>query len=152
VIELIQVSKKFKSAAELPKWLLHGLSIQKQIRLIRNALGMTQKQLAARIKKKQHAIAQIESREDADIRLSTVREIAQGLNCELLLLLVPREEILRAVEARSLNEARRVVATSAANMALEGQKPSHEAIRREIEEMKRQIMEKHRSGLWEQKK
>jgi hypothetical protein len=59
---------------------------------------------------------------------------------------------LKTVEGQSLNKARMLVVASAANMALEGQKPSHEAIRQQIEEMKRQIMEKHRSSLWEQKK
>ena len=59
-INLLQISRKFKSIQDVPKWMRHGLAIFSQIRFIRKALGMTQKQLAVRSKGNQCDIAMLE--------------------------------------------------------------------------------------------
>lgn len=69
------------------------------IRAIRDALGMTSVQLAARMGVSQPRVTDIERREGQDaVTLSTLRKAAEALDCTLVYALVPNgslDEVLR---------------------------------------------------------
>jgi len=149
-INLYQLNNKFKSTEELPKWLQeNNLSIFDQIRVLRKALGMTQAQLAQRIGSHQGDIANLENGERGDVQLSTLTKTASTLNCELLITLVPKQEISKLLEERSMALAQKIVAMSSANSAMELQKPNRAMIKEELHELQEEILKKRRSSLWE---
>lgn len=146
---LLQVSRKFKSASEVPPWLLHRLPAAVQIRALRQVLGMTQMQLASRLGVRQGDIAKIEKNDAKDVRLSTLRKIAEGLGCELLTVLVPKEDIKQVIEKKALEAAKKLVAANTANMAMELQKPDAQMIKEEIQTVQEEMIRKRRSRLWD---
>ena len=80
-------------------------------RTIRQALGMTTGDLAQRLAVSQPRVCQLERAEaDGTIRLSGLRQLGDGLNCELVYALVPHEPLEHMVR----QQARRKVAEEAA--------------------------------------
>lgn len=146
---LSQVSRKFKSMGDVPPWLLHNLSAAVQIRVIRQALGMTQAQVAKRLGVRQGDVAKIEKVNAKDIRVSTLRKIAEVLGCEFLTVFVPKEEVKQVVEKKAMELAKKIVLANTANMAMELQKPDSETIEEEIRTIQEEIVKKRRSCLWE---
>jgi len=79
------------------------------VRAVRDALGMSTRQLAARMKVAQPTVVQLEqSEERGTIQLATLRRAADAMNCDLVYALVPREGSL---EATVLTQARRRAST-----------------------------------------
>lgn len=147
---LHRISAKMHSLGEAPKWLHEKLSASEQIRLIREALGMTQKQLGERTEMGQSAIAQIESK-NGDMQISTLQKIARALECELIVRLVPKKEITQLLDQKSEAAARKLLSISTANTALELQKPGDKDIELVVREKQAEFLTKHRSWLWEKK-
>ncbi len=145
---LIQVSAKFAKLREKVNQFAQFPSIFKQIYLLRSALGMTQKQLAARIKCQQGDIAKLESEHKADVQISTLKKAAAALNCDLILMMVPKSNIAEYIEAKSEQMARKLIAASSANMAMEIQKPNKNVIGAQIKDLKEDIIKHRRSLLW----
>jgi transcriptional regulator with XRE-family HTH domain len=84
-LERMQQNPKFRKQQRLIKpFYLVAIEI---IRL-RNQLGITQKELAKRAGTHQTRISKIESSE-LDFRISTLEEIAEALECQLVISLVP---------------------------------------------------------------
>jgi len=72
------------------------------VRAIRDALGMTTRQLAARLHVSQPTIINIEKNEASDrITLKRLRETAEALNCTLVYALVPNTSLNGIVENRA---------------------------------------------------
>src|SRR5262245_8023854 len=72
------------------------------VRAIRDALGMTTRQLAARMGLSQSTIAALEKGEEAEtVSLKTLREAAKALDCRLVYALVPNTTLEEAVNARA---------------------------------------------------
>ncbi len=93
------------------------------VRAVRDALGMSTRQLAARMNVAQPSVVQLEQSEaSGTIQLATLRRAADAMNCDLVYALVPREGSL---EATVLTQARRrassVVNAVDRSMALEDQ-------------------------------
>ena len=145
-----QISDKFKALADLPKWMREDILLHIQVKFIRLALGMTQAQLAGRAGTSQADLAKLERGRRQDVRLSTLKKIASALNSELLIQLVPKKNLSAFVEEKSLELARKLISQSSSNMAMELQKPGKRAIQAAIEDLKNNIMTKHRSKLWEE--
>jgi predicted DNA-binding mobile mystery protein A len=143
------ISNKFKDVGTLPKWLRHGISVFKQIRLIRQAFGMSQKQLAEKIGSDQKNIATLENKQLEDTRISTIKRIAEALNCDLLMTLVPKKKIEEFLEEKSLQAAKQIVAGSSSTMAMELQKPDKDSLKQQIQEIKTEILRKKRHILWQ---
>jgi transcriptional regulator with XRE-family HTH domain len=133
---------------EIPDW-LRPVSIGLQIRRIREALGMTQLQLAERSNLQQSVIAEIEGGKRTDLCLTTIAKLAGGLNCQSVVQIVPQKKIHELVDEKSTELARKIVAASSGSSAIELQMPKRSVINKEINEIKRDILEKHRSSLWQ---
>jgi len=116
---------------------------------LREALGLTQAQLAKRISSTQTVVFNLE-KETVDPRWSTLQRVAEGLNCELLLRLVPRENIEKQVRDRALGKARKIVGMSLASANLEMQGPSEKTREEEVKRIAERLMSEKRSRLWEE--
>ncbi len=145
-----QVSSKFKSADVFPGWLDALPDYQEQIKTIRETLGMTQEQLGKRVGRSKRAISSIENGNAAPFT-HLLQAIAEALNADVKISFVPRKRITDFLEEKSTQKAQEVIKLTKTSSALEVQTPSDEEILRQIEKLKREILEKRRTTLWEPK-
>jgi len=136
------------SRDELPQAMRTRISIAKQIKLIRSAIGMTQAQLGMRLNCKQTVVARIES-ETSDPNIGTLNRIATALNCELIVFLVPKTKLTQVVHERAEYKARQILQFSTSQAALEAQIPENDVIQDQLELLKQDLMSHKRSRLWE---
>jgi len=98
------------------------------IKALRQALAMSQADLARRMNVTQAAVASMERSEAAGkIQLDTLQRVAEAMDCDLVYALVPRrslEVVLRDAARRKLSPHLRAVAQT---MSLEDQDSSPEA-------------------------
>jgi len=93
------------------------------VQTIRKALGMTTKQLGARIGMAQPNVTKLEKAEQRDaVTLATLRRAAGGLDCDLVYAFVPRNGNLEeAVRRRAQAVAERELGRVSHSMELESQ-------------------------------
>jgi predicted DNA-binding mobile mystery protein A len=92
------------------------------IRAIRDAFGMTAEQLGGRLGVSQPTVQKLErSEQEGTIQLSSLRRVAEALNCKLVYTFVPREPLARTYELAAREVARRELAAISHSMALEDQ-------------------------------
>lgn len=93
------------------------------IKAVREALGMTTSQLAARLDVKQPSVVTMEQSEvKGTIELATLRRAAQALDCTLVYALVPNKPLETTIRARARAFARRRLGPVEHSMLLEDQK------------------------------
>jgi predicted DNA-binding mobile mystery protein A len=92
------------------------------IRGVREALGMTAEQLAKRLRVTQPAIAALEQSEvKGTMELTTLRRVAEALNCTLVYALVPNRPLEETVRDHARKFMRRRFAAVEHSMLLEDQ-------------------------------
>lgn len=92
------------------------------IRAIRDALGMTGQQFAARLGVKPQSVSDIEKSEAAgSIQLKTLDRVAEALDCTLVYALVPKTSLEGAVQTRARRIALKDLKRVAHTMKLEDQ-------------------------------
>lgn len=92
------------------------------VRAVRDALGITSRQLAARMGLAQSTIIALEKGEAAGtVTLNTMREAAEALNCQLVYALAPRTSLTDMVQQRARALAKKKLARVRHTMRLEGQ-------------------------------
>jgi predicted DNA-binding mobile mystery protein A len=137
--------------ASLEKWRvsrLPGRPPSGWLRAIRKTLGMSSSALARRVHVSDSAIRKLEQSEaDGAITLTSLRRMAEALDCELHYALVPRKPLKDIMGERALEVARQHVGTVAHHMALESQSVDDEVMREQIEELAEQLLRKPRD-LW----
>ena len=144
-----QISKKFKSIEDLPEWLSNYPDFKDQIKLLRETLGMTQEQLAKMVNRSLRSIQQIESGE-ARPKISTLYKIAQALNTELKITLIPSQNIMEFLDEKARKKAEQLVKLTKTSSTLEIQTPSKEESKGQVERLKNEILERRRDSLWNQ--
>lgn len=144
-----QISNKFKSINELPEWLSNYPDLKDQIKLLRETLGITQEQLGKTVNRSLRSIQQIES-SHAMPKITTLNKIANALNAELKIALIPRQNINEFLDKKASEKAKQLVKLSKASSALEIQSPSEEESKLQFERLKKEILEKRRDCLWNQ--
>ena len=90
------------------------------IKTVREAIGMTVSQLAARLGVTQPRITKMESNED-NLKLSTMKKAAEAMNCEFVYYFKPRTTFQNLVDEQAKKKAAEVLKTVNVNMALENQ-------------------------------
>ncbi|MGE0623802.1 MAG: mobile mystery protein A [Pseudomonadales bacterium] len=121
------------------------------IRAIREALGMTSRQLGARLGVSQPRATKIEQAErDGSITLETLRRAAQAMDCQLVYAFVPRASLQALVEERARRRARSMLQATSHSMALENQRADADTDRAQLEQLIRELAEKSSSDLWEE--
>lgn len=92
------------------------------VRAIRDALGMSGAQLAARLGVKAPSVVALEQSEMADtIRLETLRKAALALDCQLVYALVPNKPLADMVTERAQAKALGVIGGVSHSMTIENQ-------------------------------
>src|SRR5882672_627813 len=120
------------------------------LRAVRQALGMTTRQLAKAVGVTQAAVVDAERSEAKDdITLATLRRYATALDCELVYALVPNRPLQESLEARADKVARDHVLRVRHSMALEDQQTSDDTLEREVTELRGRLLEGKRSRLWQ---
>jgi len=120
------------------------------IRAIREALGMTQRQLARRVGRKPQTILDLQAREAAQtIQLNTLREIAEAMDCELVYAVVPRKPLGTMLEDRARSVARETLRRTGHSMELEHQGLSVRERERAFDREVDRLLAGSRRKLWE---
>lgn len=118
------------------------------IRAIRDAIGMSGAQLAAKLGMKPPSVVALEQSEAAaTIRLETLQKAAAALDCELVYALVPRKPLEEIVQDRARMIALRELGGIAHSMGLEDQ-----AVPDELEERINRFIEQslRDRDLWDE--
>jgi len=122
------------------------------VRAIRDALGMTSRQLAKRMGLSQPTIVALEKSESADtVTLKSLRQAAEALDCELVYALVPRTSLNETVRKRARALAQQKLARMHHTMRLEDQAMNRDHLEEELERQIDKLLEGRASALWEEK-
>jgi predicted DNA-binding mobile mystery protein A len=117
------------------------------IRAIRDALGMSGAELAARMGVRQQTVPDLEKSElHETIKLETLRRAATALGCELVYALVPRQNLDDAVHAKALRKATEHLQRVAHHSRLEDQAVTETETAAQLDELAGRFID-HR-GLW----
>ena len=117
------------------------------IRAIREAVGMSTTELAARMGVSQQSVTEIERSEVREaIKLDTLRRAADALGCDLVYVLLPRTSLDDAVYAQARRQAAHHLARIAHHSRLEDQAVEEPATRVQLEELAQRFVD--RRGLW----
>ena len=90
------------------------------ISAVRQALGMTAKQLAERVGLSQPRIAKMELNEN-NLKISTMKKIAEGLDCDFVYGFVPKSSLQETINRQAHKKAEAILSNVNTNMALEDQ-------------------------------
>lgn len=97
------------------------------IKTVREAIGMTVSQLAARLGVTQPRITKMESNED-NLKLSTMKKAAEAMNCEFVYYFKPKTTFQNLVDEQAQKKAAEVLKTVNVNMALENQEIAEDEV------------------------
>ena len=121
------------------------------IRELREALGMSARQLAERVGVAQPTIARLEKSEAAGtIKIKTLRRVAEGMNCRLVYALVPVEGALEDVLRKQATQtAERLLARVEHSMGLEAQGATPEDRRAQVQELADELVRTMSREIWQ---
>ncbi|HNX53810.1 MAG TPA: mobile mystery protein A [Pontiellaceae bacterium] len=118
------------------------------IRAIRDALGMSAKQLAERTGMAQQRIAVVEKGEfTGAVTLKTMRRIAEGLDCVFVYGFVPKTDLETTLRKQAEQIAAKRLSQAAHTMGLENQSLSEQENRKVFEETVEKLIE-NPTALW----
>jgi predicted DNA-binding mobile mystery protein A len=123
-------------------------SLGARLKDIREVLGMTQKQLAKRLKVKQPLIARIE-KNTRSCSVSTLSRIANALECELMCSLVSKQPLGEIINKRAQVVAKKMLDRTFSSMALEKQSPGTEAYKFQLKKLTVELAANPGPALWE---
>jgi predicted DNA-binding mobile mystery protein A len=119
------------------------------IRSLRNAFGMTNKQLARKLGLSQTNLTKIEKREiEGTCTLKTLAKIAEAMNCKVVYAVVPIKPIKEILEDRAKLIARKRIAAINHSMKLEQQGLTLEQLTHQNESLVRELLEGNPKDLW----
>ncbi|WP_322104853.1 mobile mystery protein A [Paraburkholderia sp. J41] len=119
------------------------------MKLIRETLGMTERQRASRAGISPSTLHKAEQAEaEGRITLQRLRRLADELDCELVYALVPRKPLSKVVEERAREIAMQEVSGVAHSMALENQRPTSSRLRKQVEQRMEELLRGPWSDLW----
>ncbi|WP_322072126.1 mobile mystery protein A [Paraburkholderia bannensis] len=119
------------------------------LKAIRESLGLTERQQAARLGITGSSLHKSELAEAEErITLGQLRKLAEGLDCELIYALVPRKPLTQVVEDQARSIALQEVSSVAHTMSLEDQRPAAERLRKQVEQRTAELLRGRWSDLW----
>ena len=98
---MIQINNRFTALRDLQEWMVRYPDFKAQIRVLRQSLGMTQAQLAKLVERTPRSIRMIENGE-AYPRVTTLQKIADALNADLIISLVPKTGVSEFLNENSI--------------------------------------------------
>lgn len=120
------------------------------LKAIRRSLGLTRRQLAAKMDLSPQMIEKFEKSEVQEIiTLKSLKKTAEKLNCKLLYVLIPEKPLQDLVDAQIMQKAHEVLRMIHHSMLLEQQETSPEEIEDQIKEIANEIKRKKNiSMIW----
>src|SRR5687768_10184818 len=120
------------------------------LRAIRDALGMSTRQYAARLGVSQPQVVAYEKGETEEtISLANLRRAAEALDCELVYALVPRRPLAQTLRLRAEAITDAKLARMGHTMRLENQEVTGPELRRQRELMVDDLLRGRLSRLWD---
>ena len=120
------------------------------IRAIREALGMSIRQLAERMGVSKTTAATLERNEAAEtIKLRSLRAVGAALDCDLVYALVPRTSLEESVRRRARLVAERVVGRVSESMDLEDQAIPVAERERQVSDLAERLWQEMPKELWD---
>lgn len=117
---------------------------------IREALGMSLRQLALRTGLSKTAVASAEAGEArGTVQLNTLSRIADGLDCDLVYALVPRTSLGGALEAQAQKRAHCLVQRIADSMELEAQGVAPHETGRQASDLATELLRNRTRDFWD---
>lgn len=121
------------------------------VRAIREALGMTAKQLAKRLSISPQSLLALEKREqNKTVTLKQLERAAEQLGCRLEYTLVPSESLETMIDRRVLYKARKKLERVSKSMELEDQALSDVNLKQQLEFLKEDLISGPDKHLWEE--
>lgn len=121
------------------------------IRIIREALGMSTKQLGKRVGLSQPRISRLEMAEaDGDLKLSSLKKIAEGLNMKFVYGFVPEEGLEKMVQKQARKIAIKRMTKVNHTMRLEEQELSNNEKMKALDDLTQKILIKKPKDFWDQ--
>ena len=119
------------------------------IKAIREAFGMTARQLGKRLNVSQQRVSELEKNEkEGTAALKSMQMAAEALNCEFVYFLVPRESIEKTMEKQAEQVALKRLTTLSHSMELEDQLVSKKEQHRQIIEFAKELVDTKPRELW----
>lgn len=119
------------------------------VKAIRESLGMSAEQLAARIGVTKPRVYEIEKAEiSGSITLNSLERAAHALDCQLVYTLIPRLPLQKTVEMRAMEIARERIRAASHSMSLEDQALDENQLSEHIERLAREILDQGGPEFW----
>jgi len=147
-LQIQQLNSKMKVVASMKKIVPPPTG---WIKAVRTALGMSLQQLGNKISITKQSLTEIERREkEGSITLKTLRDVAKGLDMELVYGFVPKDGSLDALIERKAKElATQIVLRTSNTMKLEDQGNNKRRIEQAIRERAASIKNEMPKILWD---
>jgi predicted DNA-binding mobile mystery protein A len=142
-LKLKQISEALKAGEPVPVE-----KLGQRIRDIREALGMTQKQLSKRLKISQPLLSRIEERAEA-CTVKTLLKTAKGLECEFMGVIVSKDGLENIIHKRAEAKAKEMLKRAFAHMAMEKQAPTENAYAFQLKKLTEELANDPGPNLWE---
>lgn len=121
------------------------------IRTLREALGMSAKQLGKRVGLGQPRISRLEGAEiEGDLKLSTLKKIAEGLNMKFVYVFIPEQGLETMVYDQARKIAIKRMAKVNHTMRLEEQELSNEEKAKALDDLTQKILIEEPKDFWDQ--
>lgn len=121
------------------------------VRTFRKALGMSSRQLAARLNLSKPSVTQMERMEAEDrITLTQLRKVAQALDAKLIYALVPRHSLDTVLSEQAKRKAEQLVARADIQMQLEKQQLGQKDISQLIKEEAQRLLNSMPRDFWDE--
>jgi predicted DNA-binding mobile mystery protein A len=119
------------------------------IRAIRETLGMTARQFAARLGVSPPRINRIEADEiEGKLTLNTLKRTAAAFDCVFVYGFVPKTSLESLVKAQAFKAAASQISYVSHTMQLEDQRPSDELLKQEVETVAEEMLKEWPRTLW----
>lgn len=121
------------------------------IRNLREALGMSLKQLSSRLKITPQSLLEIERAEvEGRITVTTLRKVAKALGAEVRIAVIPDRPLSEILRDQAKKVATKLVKQTQTQMSLEDQPNSEEFIKQEIENLTEELIRKADRRIWDE--
>ena len=121
------------------------------VRAIRDALGMSARQLAERLGVQQQRIARIEQDEkQGGVTVNTLRNVAEAMECEFVYGFVPKESLEQTVRDQARRVAIKRMDRSNQMMRLEAQELGDEEKKKVLDGFTDEIANEMPRNLWDE--
>lgn len=119
-------------------------------RAIREALGMSIRQLADRSRLSKTSVHSIEINEAAgSVQLDSLRTLAEAMECDLVYALVPKNSLQAFLDRQAERKAREVVEQVSNSMDLEAQGLGEEKRETQVERLKDELLRSRGRDFWD---